>query len=117
MFYVSQNPKLLNRSIYENIVYSAQHKPTKEDIIKLISSLDLQDSIPKDLEITAGVGGSKLSGGQRQVITLLRLVVADPDIVLLDEPSASLDPIKNQSDQLDQRSPKTAQQYGSRTRR
>ena len=41
--------------------------------------------------MVVGKGGSKLSGGQSQVVWILRVMLQDPEILLLDEPTASID--------------------------
>ena len=45
-----------------------------------------------DLDAEAGAGGSRLSAGERQLVALLRIVVADPAVVALDESTSLLDP-------------------------
>lgn len=91
MALISQNPKLLNRSIYENIVHGAPNPPPDQhQIDQLISELELTSHIPP-INTIVGVSGSKLSGGQKQIISILRAIVFDADIILLDEPTASLD--------------------------
>jgi ATP-binding cassette subfamily C protein LapB len=52
----------------------------------------LLSSHPKGLGIEISEGGRGLSGGQRQLVGLTRLVLAQPRIMLLDEPTASMDP-------------------------
>jgi len=96
IFFVPQNPKLLNRTLYENITYGLPNpKPSKADVLDLVTRLDLNTSfhniLPQGLETPVGVGGSKLSGGQRQITVLIKLFLSDPEIVLLDEPTSSLD--------------------------
>ena len=93
---VPQNPKLLNRTLYENIVYGLDSEiPTKQDIINLLSSLHLitpfLNKLPDGLDTMVGVNGSRLSGGQRQITVLIKLFLQDPEVVLLDEPTSSLD--------------------------
>ena len=46
---------------------------------------------PKGLHLPAGAEGQLLSGGERQAVALARLILGDPRIVLLDEPTASMD--------------------------
>lgn len=95
-FLISQNPKLLNRSIYENIIHSVPSPvPEPAAIEALVASLNLSSHIPP-IDTIAGVAGSKLSGGQRQIVTILRMIVTSPDIVLLDEPTASLDAVSKE---------------------
>lgn len=48
-------------------------------------------SLPQGLDSLVGTGGSRISGGQRQRLSLARMFVADPDVWLLDEPTAHLD--------------------------
>jgi len=94
--YIPQNPILLNRTLYENIVYGAEGsrstKPSKQDIIEMIKYLKLEHIFSEDrLDQMVGKHGSKLSGGQRQVVWILRMLVQDPEILLMDEPTASID--------------------------
>lgn len=90
--YIPQNPVLFNRTIYENIVYgfSPQEAPTKEQVLALLS--DLQVTFPEGLDAPVGKNGSKLSGGQRQIVWILRVMLQDPAILLMDEPTAAIDP-------------------------
>ena len=92
--YIPQNPILLNRTLYENIVYGSQSTktPSKRDIINMIKYLKLEHIFSEDrLDQMVGKHGSKLSGGQRQVVWILRVLVQDPEILLMDEPTASID--------------------------
>jgi ATP-binding cassette subfamily C protein LapB len=70
--------------------------PTPSDGVILhaakLTGLDqVIQSHPKGLELEINEGGRGLSGGQRQLVGLTRLLMARPKVVLLDEPTASMD--------------------------
>jgi len=95
IFYIPQKPKLFNRTLYENIVYGLKKKPTHEDILKTLRDLDLSDVaevFDEKMNESCGVAGNNLSGGQRQMVWLLRSFYRSSRILVLDEPTASLDP-------------------------
>jgi len=90
--YMTQNPVLFNRSIIDNILFSNSDIP-RDKIIELLEKFDLNkvfDNLDKGIDSDVGKNGSRLSGGQKQVIWFLRLYLHNPDIILLDEPTASL---------------------------
>jgi ABC-type multidrug transport system fused ATPase/permease subunit len=88
--YINQTPILFNRSLYENIVYGT--KKTKQDVVDLLQKYNLENIFGnRNLEDNVGKSGSNLSGGQRQIVILLRTVLRDSSIVLLDEPTTALD--------------------------
>lgn len=88
--YIGQTPVLFNRSLYENIVYGTNK--TKEDVIELLRKYKLQNIFGKhNLDSNVGKGGCNLSGGQRQMVILLRVMLKDSAIILLDEPTTALD--------------------------
>ena len=90
IFYIPQKPKLFNRTIYENIVYGIESKPSKEQIIDIMKLYDM--SFKRDLDDLAGVEGNSLSGGQRQMVWLLRSILSPASILIMDEPTSALDP-------------------------
>ncbi len=90
--YMTQNPVLFNRSIIENIRFG-KPETTREEVIRLLEKFKLNDvfsKLEKGIDSDVGKNGSKLSGGQKQVIWFLRIYLHNPDILLLDEPTASL---------------------------
>ncbi len=85
VLYVPQNPTLFNRSVYENISYGSNvSRETVKETLKRYG-MDI------DIDRQSGKYGQWLSGGQRQVVYLLRCLFRDPSIIILDEPTASLD--------------------------
>lgn len=91
--YIPQNPILLNRTVYENIVYGNAHA-TQENVNSIIMKFGLDTFIkklPKGLDTSVGKYGSKLSGGQRMIVWILRTMLMDPEIVVMDEPTAAID--------------------------
>jgi ABC-type multidrug transport system fused ATPase/permease subunit len=91
--YVQQHPVLFNRTIYENITYGVENT-SRHEVNKLIDKLNLRDmfnKFPKGLNTLSGKYGSNLSGGQRQIIILLRVLLQNPPILCMDEPTASID--------------------------
>jgi ABC-type bacteriocin/lantibiotic exporter with double-glycine peptidase domain len=95
IFYIPQKPKLFNRTLYENIVYGLKKPPTHQEILKTLHDLDLDD-VAKVFDVKmnepCGIMGNSLSGGQRQMVWLLRSFYRSSRILVLDEPTASLDP-------------------------
>ena len=91
--YLPQDVRLFNGTLRENLVMGL---PTPSDGMTLraakLTGLDqVIQNHPKGLELEIAEGGRGLSGGQRQLVGLTRLLIAQPKIMLLDEPTASMD--------------------------
>ena len=91
--YLPQDVRLFNGTLRENLTLGL---PTPSDTRLLQAcSLTGMDQIiqahPKGLELPITEGGRGLSGGQRQLVGLTRLLLAQPKVMLLDEPTASMD--------------------------
>lgn len=92
--YIPQHPKLFNRTLFNNIVYSIKRDITEKDIYKVLDDLGVKDAQKKFKSImykNVGKNGSNLSGGQRQLVWLIRAILKDSKVVILDEPTSSLD--------------------------
>lgn len=92
--YVPQHPKLRNKSLLSNIQYAGA-SATVEQIDKLLRDAGLvhvADSFLPRYHESVGVGGKSLSGGQRQIVWLLRSLMSDAPLVVMDEPTSALDP-------------------------
>lgn len=90
ILYVRQNPIPFNRSLYDNIVYGNKNV-NKNTVANIFNKYNLYNFFNHDLDSLVGKKGSKLSGGQRQIIFLLRVLFSKNPIIILDEPTSSLD--------------------------
>lgn len=90
ILYVRQNPIPFNRSLYDNIIYGNDYV-TKETVIDMFKKYDLNSFFEHKLDDKVGKKGGKLSGGQRQMIFLLRVLLSKNPVIILDEPTSSLD--------------------------
>ena len=89
--YVPQHPIPFNRTLYENIAYGMKNI-SKDEVSKLLQRLGIDRLFePLGLDSQVGKHGEKLSGGQKQVIFLLRCLLRKSNIVILDEPTSALD--------------------------
>jgi len=91
--YVLQSPHLFNGTIMENIRYGRLDAADEEVIhaAKLVSAHEFIMSFEEGYQTNVGEGGSKLSVGQRQLISFARALIADPKILILDEATSSID--------------------------
>lgn len=91
---VSQIPFLFSGTVVENIRYANQDA-TDEDILALANKIgegEWLETLPQGLETEVGERGGRLSMGQRQLVSLMRVLVQRPVIFILDEATASIDP-------------------------
>ncbi len=83
-----QNPVIFPGSVRENLLFGL--KVTSNETVTDVKLLDILRSIELQ-KISLDTDASLLSGGEKQRICLGRLMIMDPDVFLLDEPSAALD--------------------------
>jgi ATP-binding cassette subfamily B protein len=91
---ITQVPFLFSGDIAENIRYAAP-KAREADIMALANQIGAGEwlaGLPQGLRTQVGERGNRLSLGQRQLVALLRVLVQNPAIFLLDEATASIDP-------------------------
>ena len=92
--YVPQQPRLFNRSVYENVVFGNDRRRwppgAVRGVIERTGVAPLFVGLP--LNKPVGKHGSRVSGGQRQAIALLRMALGNRKVLLLDEPTSALDP-------------------------
>ncbi|MCQ1530466.1 ABC transporter ATP-binding protein [Lutispora saccharofermentans] len=92
--YVPQNSPLLSGTIRENICYGVGREVSEAEIMraaKLANAYDFIRELPGKFDAEVGEVGGKLSGGERQRIAIARTIIKDPDYLLLDEATCSLD--------------------------
>jgi ATP-binding cassette subfamily B protein len=90
---VLQESVLFRTTIAQNIAYGSP-KATREQVMKAAQAANAHEFIsrlPDGYDTVVGERGDTLSGGQRQRIAIARAIIRDTPILLLDEPSASLD--------------------------
>jgi ATP-binding cassette subfamily B protein len=92
--YVQQNIFLLDANIINNIVLTNDKLIDSVRLKKIISLLQIEEyfkNLPDQLNTQVGVNGMKLSGGQKQLISLARALYRDADNLFFDEPTSALD--------------------------
>jgi ABC-type multidrug transport system fused ATPase/permease subunit len=92
---VNQQVKLFDKTVITNILYgNKRYGYNKQDVIKLMNRLGVESVFSKmkqGLETMAGVNGMNLSGGQKQIVLIMRALLKPSHILVLDEPTSALD--------------------------
>ena len=92
---VTQDAYLFNGSIRENLLY-ARADATEEELIaacREANIFDLIETLPQGLDTVVGNRGIKLSGGEKQRLSIARVILKDPAIIIFDEATSALDSI------------------------
>jgi len=92
---VIQEPYLFNDTIEENLRYGKKDA-TKEEMIEACKASYIHDfimTLPDNYKTIVGNRGIKLSGGEKQRVSIARVILRDPRIIILDEATSSLDSV------------------------
>ncbi len=90
---VPQEPFLFDGTIAENMAF-ARPMLSHAELIAAIADLDLTDwleALPNGIDTEVGQRGDQLSAGERQLVALIRASLVDPDVLVLDEATSSVD--------------------------
>ncbi len=92
---VPQIPFLFSGTVADNIRYARPDASDEEieQIAQRIGDGDWLEALPDGLQTLVGEGGKALSMGQRQLVALARVLLQNPAIIIMDEATASIDPL------------------------
>ncbi|MBI04990.1 MAG: hypothetical protein CMI96_04145 [Pelagibacteraceae bacterium] len=93
--YISNTNFLPDTSILNNITYGIEENDIDikkaNNLLKLVNMYDFCIKLPNGINTFVGEGGAKLSSGQKQRLSIARVLYNDPEILILDEATNSLD--------------------------
>jgi ATP-binding cassette subfamily B protein len=91
--FVTQDTQLFSGSIKENLLF-VNPKATDEEILSVLSKAacqNLLDRADKDIDTVIGEGGIKISGGEKQRLSIARALLRHPKLMVFDEATSALD--------------------------
>ena len=94
--YISQTAFMFTGSVYDNVSYgdNGKEKPTLDKVkeaIKIAQGKDFVEKMDKDYKAHIARGGTNISGGQKQRLSIARAIARDPEIYIFDDSFSALD--------------------------
>lgn len=89
--YIPQQPTLFNDTVLFNVRYGNENRYTEAQVIDIIKSFGVDRNLSQGVYTPVGKNGMNLSGGQRQLVWCLRVLLQNPRVLVMDEPTASMD--------------------------
>lgn len=90
---VWQEPRFFRTTVKENMYFGEEYiEHQLEKNIELVNGTSIIRDLPEGIQTVLHKSGEEFSGGERKRLALLRAIVSNPNLIILDEPTAGLDP-------------------------